>query len=183
MSKLRNRAQPLVTSIFPGLPWQKIATDLFEWKKENYLLIIDYYSRFIQVTRLKQTTAEEVIQHTKSILARHEIPEVVISDNGPQHSADAYKQFAKEYHFQHTTSSPYYPQSNGEVEQTVETNIYSTKRKTHTLVILSYKSNPLQNDYKFTRVLPTSRPSLGLIEKLLSGSSMPQPQLLGRSKI
>ena len=65
----KQRAQPLVTSIFPDLPWQKIATDLFEWKKENYLLIIDYYSQFIEVARLKQTTAEEVIQHTKSIFA------------------------------------------------------------------------------------------------------------------
>ena len=65
----KQRAQPLVTSTFPDLPWQKIATDLFQWKKENHLLIIDYYSQFIKVARMKQTTAEEVIQHTKSIFA------------------------------------------------------------------------------------------------------------------
>ena len=27
----KQRAQPLVTSTFPELPWQKVATDLFEW--------------------------------------------------------------------------------------------------------------------------------------------------------
>ena len=96
----KQRAQPLVTTTFPELPWQKVATDLFEWRKENYLLIIDYYSRFIEIAQLKRTTAEEVIQHTKSIFTRHGIPESVISDNGPQYSADAYKQFAKEYRFQ-----------------------------------------------------------------------------------
>ena len=91
----KQRAQPLVTTTFPELPWQKVATDLFEWRKENYVLIIDYYSQFIEIAQLKRTTAEEVIQHTKSIFARHGIPESVILDNGPQYSADAYKQFAK----------------------------------------------------------------------------------------
>jgi hypothetical protein len=79
----KQRAQPLVTSTFPDLPWQKLATDLSEWKKENYLLIVDYYYQFIKVARLKQMTAEKVIQYTKSIFARHGIPKVVISDNGP----------------------------------------------------------------------------------------------------
>ena len=117
----KQRAQPLVTTTFPELPWQKVATDLFEWRKENYLLIIDYYSRFIEIAQLKRTTAEEVIQHTKSIFARHGISVSVISDNSPQYSADAYKQFAKEYRFQHISSSPYYPQSNGEAERAVGT--------------------------------------------------------------
>ena len=100
----KQRAQPLMTSTFPDLPWQRVATDLFEWK--NYLLIVDYYSRFIEVARLKRTTAEEVIRHTKSIFARHGIPEDVISDNGPQYSGEAYKQFAQEYQFRHITRSP-----------------------------------------------------------------------------
>lgn len=150
----KQRAQPLVTSTFPDSPWQKVATDLFEWKKENYLLIVDYYSRFIEVARLKRTTAEEVIQHTKSIFARHGIPEVVISDNGPQYSADAYKQFAKEYQFQHITSSPYYPQSNGEAERAVGTiKRLLNKEKDPYLAILSYRSTPLQNGFTPSELL------------------------------
>ena len=90
------RAQPLLMSPFPDLPWQKVATNLFEWNKENYLLIVDYYSRFIEVAWLKRTTAEDMIQHTKSIFARYGILEFVISDNGPQYNVDAYKQFSKD---------------------------------------------------------------------------------------
>lgn len=150
----KQRAQPMVTSTFPDLPWQKVATDLFEWKKENYLLIVDYYSRFIEVARLKRTSAEEVIQHTKSIFARHGIPEVVISDNGPQYSADAYEQFAKDYQFQHITSSPYYPQSNGEAERAVGTiKRLLNKEKDPYLAILSYRSTPLQNGYTPSELL------------------------------
>ena len=45
----KERAQPLVPSVFPELPWQKVATDLFEWKHKHYLLIVDYYSRYVTV--------------------------------------------------------------------------------------------------------------------------------------
>ena len=89
-----------------------------------------------------------MIQHTKSIFARHGIPESVISDNGPQYSADAYKQFAKEYRFQHISSSPYYPQSNGEAERALGTiKSLLNKEKDPYLAILSYRSTPLQNGY------------------------------------
>ena len=40
------RAQPLVPSQLPDLPWQKVGTDLFEWRNKNFLLIVDYYSRY-----------------------------------------------------------------------------------------------------------------------------------------
>ncbi len=93
----KQRAQPFMMSTFPEIPWQKVATDLFEWKKENYLLTVDYYSRFIEVARLKPTIAEEAIQHMKSIFARYGFSEVVISENGPQYSGEAYKQFTQEY--------------------------------------------------------------------------------------
>ena len=76
-------AEPLITSAFPEHPWQRIAADLFEWKQQNYLLIVDYYSRFIEIAKLTTTTAEQVIRHLKSNFARHGIPVEVITDNGP----------------------------------------------------------------------------------------------------
>ena len=52
---------------------------------------------------------------------RHEIPNVVISDNGPQFSSHQFVQFSTLYKFDHWPSSPRYPQSNGKVEKTVQT--------------------------------------------------------------
>ena len=104
------RSQPLIPSSLPELPWQKVATDLLEWRKHTYLLIVDYFSRFIEIARLNRTTAEEVILHTKSIFARHGVPEIVISDNGPQYSSDPFAKFAQEFQFEHITSSPLHPQ-------------------------------------------------------------------------
>ena len=75
-----------------------MGTDLFEWKKSTYLLVVDYYSRWIEVARLKILSSQEVIDHTRSMFARHGIPEIVVSDNGPQYySADLYASFAKKY--------------------------------------------------------------------------------------
>ena len=120
--KVQNqRSEPLIPSSLPDLPWQKVGTDLYEWKKKAYLLIVDYYSRFVEVAKLSCTSAQEVILHTKSIFARHGVPECVISDNGPQYSSEAYASFAREYQFEHVTSSPHYPQSNGEAERAVQT--------------------------------------------------------------
>ena len=112
------RAEPLITTPLPDLPWQKVAADIFEWKKSNYLLIVDYYSRFIKVARLRCMTADEVtLLHAKAVFAQHGIPEEVVSDNGPQFSSQLYHLFSYEYGLHRITSSPLYPQSNGEAER------------------------------------------------------------------
>ena len=47
---------------------------LLEWNKKAYLLIVDYCSRSIEVSKLNKTTAYEVINHSR-IFTRQEIPE------------------------------------------------------------------------------------------------------------
>ena len=44
-----------------------------------------------------------------------------MSDNGPQYISDEFKQFAANYGFEHVTSSPMYPRSNGFSERMVQT--------------------------------------------------------------
>ena len=61
-----------------------------------------------------------MITHTKAVFARHGIPSVVRSDNGPQYSATEYKQFSKSWGFTHITTSPYHSQSNGLAEKSVQ---------------------------------------------------------------
>ena len=145
---MRSQFQPLITSKLPQLPWQKVGT---EFKQKSYLLIVDYYWRFVETWG---TSAETVISHTKSIFARHGIPEVVISDNGPQFSSEAYKHFAEDYQFKHVTSSPYYPRSNGEAERAVGTvKRLIEKEGDPYLALLAYRSTPLQNGYSPSELL------------------------------
>ena len=137
--------EPLIPTDTPDYPWQKIGMDLFELKKEQYLIVVDYYSRYIELALLRQTTAECVINHCKSIFSRHGIPEVVMSDNGCQFTSHQFTAFAEKYGFTHITSSPHYPQANGEAERAVQT-VKSLMKKAEDpyLALLSYRATPLQ---------------------------------------
>jgi len=61
-----------------------------------------------------------VIDHSKAVFARHGIPSIVKSDNGPQYSANKNKQFTKAWGFTHITTSPYHSQSNELAEKSVQ---------------------------------------------------------------
>ncbi len=110
--------EPLIPTTFP---WHTVATDLFELHSTSYLLVIDYFSRFPEITRPTNTTSAAAIEAMKDVFARHGIPELVRSDNGPQYSSSEFASFAREYGFHHVTSSLYYPQSNGQAERGVKT--------------------------------------------------------------
>ena len=118
----QQRAEPLMPTPFPERPWQMIGTDLFELDNLNYLIVVDYFSCYIEVAAMQKTTkSHEVIRALKAIFARHGIPEELRSDNGPQYASAEFTHFAKEWGFRQTTSRPRFPQSNGEVECAVET--------------------------------------------------------------
>ena len=132
---------------------EKVATDLFELKSCTYLLVIDYFSRFIEIALLKGTTSADVILHLKSIFARHGIPETVYSDNGPHYSSHLFKEFARDYQFIHITSTKF-PQSNGEAERAVKTVTNLLKKSEDPyLALLAYRTAPLQCGYSPSELL------------------------------
>ena len=49
----RNSKEPMKGIAKPDLPWQKVATDLFEWNAEYYVVLVDYYSSFFEVNKLQ----------------------------------------------------------------------------------------------------------------------------------
>ena len=101
----------------PDRPWQKVGTDLFTVDNKQYLVTVDYYSRYFEVDELTSTTSNAIIRKLYAHFSRHGIPEVAISDNGPQFAAEEFAKFAQTWDFKHVTSSPGYPQSNGLAEK------------------------------------------------------------------
>ena len=111
---------------------------------EHYLLAVDYFSRYPEVIKLSSTTSSNIIALLKTIFARHGIPEVLRTDNGPQYAAKEFAVFARTYGFQHITSSPRFPQSNGQVERMVQTIKGMLKNSTDLhLAVLSYRATPM----------------------------------------
>ena len=113
--------EPLLLSILLDFPWERVATDLFELKEVTYVVLVDYYSRYIEIQKLQSTTAASVITALKAVFFRHGVPAVLMSDNGPQFLSREMSEFSDFYGFTHITSSQHYPQSNGQAERAVKT--------------------------------------------------------------
>ena len=140
----RQGKEPLMPSSLPLYPWQVVGTDLFEWDNSSYLLVVDYFSRYPEVRKMSSTTSSSIISALKSVFARHGIPEVLRSDNGPQYTSKEFKTFASSYDLQQITSSPRFPQSNEQAERSVQT-IKNLLKKADDpyIALLSYRATPL----------------------------------------
>ena len=148
------KTEPMIPSPIQELPWQKLGMDLFEWKKLAYLIIMDYYSRFIEIAELDKTTAEAVIQRCKKIFSRSSILEVVVTNNRSQFNSNTFRTFLQEYQFHRITGSLYYLGSNGEAAQGVKTvNTLLKKGDEPYLVLLAHRSTPLSNGYSPAKLL------------------------------
>ncbi|KAL0190869.1 hypothetical protein M9458_013567 [Cirrhinus mrigala] len=116
-------------------------------RNKTYLLIIDYFSRYIEVAELRVTSAEATVHAVKEAFAHHGYPETVVSDNGPQ-------LFAEESCFTHVMSSPRYPQANGEAERAVQTVKCLWKKDTdQTRALLAYRATLLEHGYSPAQLL------------------------------
>jgi transposase InsO family protein len=138
----------MLNSETPTLPWQKVGCDFYTWENSSYLVVVDYLSRWIENVPMKSTTSEHTVSQLKSVFSRYGIPQELISDNGPQFASTLFASFASDYGFIHTTSSPLYPQANGESERAVKTvKLLLTKAKLSDtdlhLAMLNYRSTPL----------------------------------------
>ena len=116
----KNASQPMQSHQNPDCPWSKIATELFTLNTKNYITVVDYFSDFIEVSELQDTTSTSVIQALKEHFTRHGIPDTVVSDNGSQFSSQEFHEFARSWEFNHVTSSPHHPKSNGKAESSVK---------------------------------------------------------------
>ena len=106
---------------FPSRLWAKVAADLLTWNEHNYLITTDYFSSFFEVELLADTLSRMGIEKLSVHFAKHGIPDIFISDNGPQFINETFKCFMKKWNICHVTSSPHYPLSNGKVENAVKT--------------------------------------------------------------
>ena len=105
----------------PAFLWTKIATDIFHFEGDSYLLLADYIRRYTTICKQTSMTAQQVIGHLKVIFSEYGWPDTIVSNNGPCYRAEAFTKTMQEYRVNHITSSCHYPQSNGLAEKFVQT--------------------------------------------------------------
>ena len=108
---------------------------------------VDYWSNFFELVEIHRRTAQALITQFKVQFARHGIPEVLISNNGPEFDNQEFKNFSTDWQFEHRTSGPRYPQANGKVENAVKTYkglLLKTKedKRDPLLAILTWRNTP-----------------------------------------
>ncbi|XP_050548981.1 uncharacterized protein K02A2.6-like [Daktulosphaira vitifoliae] len=143
-----NKREPMISHPIPDLPWQKLGVDFFHYNNKTYLLVVDYFSKYVEVTLLVNGSyAKVVISQLKTIFARFGIPLELISDNGPPYNSQEFKCFTSDWGIKHITTSPNYPQSNGLAERSIQTVKKLLKKamdsgKDPHIALLQYRNTP-----------------------------------------
>lgn len=144
----RNQKEPMIAHEIPKRPFEKLACDIFEFKAREFLVVVDYYSKWIELKQLKGKQARDVNENLSEVFSRNGIPRIVIADNMPFNSLEC-EEFAKSLDFKFETSSPHYPKSNGLAERGVQIckNILKKAKDMNDvyLALLEYRSTPTKD--------------------------------------
>ncbi|XP_062559608.1 uncharacterized protein K02A2.6-like [Armigeres subalbatus] len=111
--------EPMLRRSLPTGPWQDIAIDFLGPLPggQHLLVIVDCYSRYLEVCEMNCIDAMETIGRLRAIFGRFGIPSLIKADNGPQFTSEEFREFCSAYGIQLVNTIPYWPQMNGQVER------------------------------------------------------------------
>lgn len=154
-----NIKEPLILHKIENIPWYKLGMDIYELYGENYLLLVDYYSKYVEIENLNRNlTAKNVIEKLKTIFARHGIPAIIVTDSGTQLISKELQNFADDWKFKITPCSPHHQQANGQAERTIQTVKKLIKKTLEDkediyLALLTYRNTPVYDSYTPSQIL------------------------------
>ena len=107
------------TQELPPFPWHTLTTDIFHWKRMDFLIVADVFSNYFLVRKFVNSTSAAVCAEIATIVTELGLPHIIRSDNGPCYNSKEFQQLLQCYNITHHTSSPHHPRSNGFVERMV----------------------------------------------------------------
>ncbi|GJU31033.1 reverse transcriptase domain-containing protein [Tanacetum coccineum] len=88
-------------------------------KGNKYILVaVDYLSKWVEAKALPTNDARVVVKFLKSLFSRFGAPRAIISDRGTHFCNDKFDKVMSKYGVTHRLSTPYHPQTSGQVEVT-----------------------------------------------------------------
>ena len=124
---------PLHPWQWPDHPWSRVHIDYAGPIKSRYLLVVvDAYSKWLDAAIVPSANSANTIQSLRTMFSTHGLPEVIVSDNGSPFISIEFKEFLAKNGIRHTTTPPYHPKSNGQVERAVQTLKKALKKSTDT---------------------------------------------------
>ena len=113
-------AAPLHPWEWPSKPWSRIHF-AGPFLGHNYLVLVDAYSKWMDVVLMKSITSAKTIEKLRIIFSTHGLPLKIVTDNGATFTSKEFCQFVKQNGIKHVTSAPYHPATNGQAERAVQT--------------------------------------------------------------
>lgn len=111
-----------------NFPFERVHMDLFDFQKNEYLVVFDDYSKYVEVKLVNNYNTYNVIAELRVLFAQFGLPKNIVSDNGPPFNAHEFKKFWEANGVNVLNSPPYNPESNGTAERGVETAKQSFKK-------------------------------------------------------
>ena len=95
-------AKPLGNvSKVPPHAWHTLSTDLFYWNKIDCLVVGDYFSKYLIVRKLLNSSTHAVIKELGLIFTEFGRPFILRSDNGPCYASREFHNFLSFYQVSH----------------------------------------------------------------------------------
>lgn len=119
MTQLENHSAPMKGRMLPQPAWDYVALDFKESLPDHKTLLVakDYFSKFVEIVVMEDTSAEETVVQLKAINARFRKPKRYTVDNGPQFDSEAFRQYCRQANIEIEATTPYKPNMNSEVER------------------------------------------------------------------
>ena len=73
------KSQPIIgtTQELPPFPWHTLATDMFYWKRMDFLIVVDEFSKYIIVRKLPNSTSAAVCIELSMIVTELGLPHII----------------------------------------------------------------------------------------------------------
>ncbi|XP_044165235.1 uncharacterized protein K02A2.6-like [Acropora millepora] len=84
-----------------------------------YLVIVDAYSKFVEVVPMGQATTTNTIAALRRVFSYFGLPEHLFTDNGSHFTSAEFQKFVKENDIEHTLTAPGHPATKGLAERFV----------------------------------------------------------------
>ena len=118
---IKQRREPLVAGEIPHHPFEIVHQDLFDWRDDKYLVTVDGYSDFFDVTKLgRVSTTEKVIKVSKRLFSCFGQPKQLRTDSDPRYLSAEFQKFCREWNIKHDCSEPHHHQANGKAEAAIK---------------------------------------------------------------
>ena len=142
----KERGDVLATPL-PESAWDEISVDFYgPLPSGEYLMVaVDDFSRYPEVEILHALSAKAVMPRLDALFARHGVPNIMKTDNGPPFNGSEISRWGTAIGFHHRKITPLWPQANGEAERFMRT--LGKALKTSILSLGSWK----QGLYRFLR--------------------------------